>query len=63
MDKVEERISKLGDSFRQIIQTEAQRERRDEIEKKKRTSFAEIQMDFEIVMLSEVTQKEKDECK
>lgn len=37
MDKVKERISKLGDSFRQIIQIEAQRERRGGIEKKKRT--------------------------
>lgn len=34
MDKVKERISKLGDSFRRIIQIEAQRERREEIEKK-----------------------------
>ena len=33
------------------------------IETKKRMSLAEIQMDFEIVVLSEVTQKEKDKCK
>ena len=33
------------------------------IEKKKSMSFAAMQMDFEIVMLSELTQKEKDKCK
>ena len=33
------------------------------IEKKKRMSFVPVEMDFETVMLSEVTQKEKEKCK